>query len=100
VVLDSAAAVAAGLTATANATLKGLDGRGTRAAIAQLDSIGIGDQVMTGIGCRIGALHAFRTLRDRQSLALLGNEAIARFEQTTIDFDARTIRFAGPRGRP
>jgi len=99
-VLDSAAAAAAGLAAVPAKAMRGLDGGGVESAQGTLDSLAVGAAAWSDVPCRIGPLHAFRTLRDDRPLGLLGNEVIARAGRLVIDFDRRVVTFAGTRGAP
>lgn len=96
-VLDSAAAVAAGLASQDGSPLVGLGGQGIRGATATIGALTVGGRTVSRLPCRVGALDAFRTLREGQHLGLFGNALVARFERLELDFGSSTVRFSRPR---
>lgn len=94
--LDSAGAVSAGMTFTANRKVKGLDGNAISSAGATM-TLDIGMQRLDHVDCQVSALPVFNAIRGDRPMGLFGNSLIARFERLVIDFLQRSIFLAGLR---
>jgi predicted aspartyl protease len=100
VVLDSATALAVGMTFVSDRIARGIDGGSALSASATIDSLDLGDRRLSRVPCQVSALHVFRTLAAEQPMGLLGNAPIARFERVVIDFSRQSVLFAGDRQSP
>jgi predicted aspartyl protease len=99
--LDSTAAIAAGMSASTGRTLRGLGGRAVSSARANIGSLGLGGRNLADVPCDVSPLDVFRPLRrGDQQVGLMGNSLLSRFERVVIDFRRRSVTFAGPRSSP